>query len=491
MAGPAGWAIVGMFRHRPSILGRVLGVSELNDGLPPRALGRLVAQAETEARRRAASFQWDPFGAAGATPPARRPPADHGRAPLRVLIADDEGSSFRKLTDPRVEMIGPADPRAAEPDVVVLTRIDRLKFEQSAANVPQAAWERISAGAARLVLDASSEGNALSGRRTSAVHGFLDSRRVPPMHAAYVTQDRGYPAAYDDHCAGLGLDGPGRMQVWVHDRHVRSAFAPYHRDGETAFHERLALYAARKDHRARRFISLNHTLRPTKAMFLLSLLRDGLWDRGYISLGPRGDRLQRDGLDARRHAKRLRKALPGFDDLIETLTPLMDRLDALAPTVVGGPTADWSQTPRAEQLKAPPFPEYQESWFTVVTETEMSDRLHRITEKPFKPLLNFHPMICLASRGALGLVRAYGFETFGGFFDEAYDDEPKLRRRFDLVYEQVERFCAADEDELARRNGAVAEAAVFNAYWGMVELPRLFRSRIDAALVDQMLRLAG
>ena len=463
-----------------------MGVIELNDGLSPRAIASLAANAEAEAKRRAASFRWNP-SAATATPPARGTPMRHGGAPLRVLVADDEGSAFQWIDDPRAELFGPADPRAAQPDIVVLTRIDRLNFDRSAASVPEEVWRRLASGGAKLVLDASSEGNAQTPKRTAAVHGFLESRGVAVGDAAYITQDRGYADAYAARCAELGLDAR-RMQVWVHDRHIRSTFARYFGDGGAAFHQRLELYAATKDRRPRRFISLNHTLRPTKAMFLLRLLGDGMWDKGYISLGPADDRLRRLDPEPRRRLKRLRKDLPGFDDLIDELAPLLERLEALPPNVVGA--ADWRATPRAEQLKAPPFPEYQESWFTVVAETEMTDRLHRITEKPFKPLLNFHPMILLASRGSLGLVRGYGFETFPGFFDESYDDEPKLRRRFDLVYDQVARLCAADEAELARRNEAAAEAVVFNAYWGMVELPRLFRSHIDAALVDRLVQFA-
>ena len=32
---------------------------------------------------------------------------------------------------------------------------------------------------------------------------------------------------------------------------------------------------------------------------------------------------------------------------------------------------------------------------------------------------------------------------------------------------------------------------MFNAYWGLIELPRLFRSHIDAALVDRLTQFAG
>ncbi len=126
----------------------------------------------------------------------------------------------------------------------------------------------------------------------------------------------------------------------------------------------------------------------------------------------------------------------------------------------------------------------------MVTETDFSDRLHRITEKPFKPLLCLHPFIVLGSRGSLRLIRDYGFKTFPSLFDEGYDEERDPLARFEAVYEQVGRLCRMDEAELARASDDAAEAMVFNAWWGLAELPALFRERIDAVLVDRLIGLA-
>lgn len=123
-------------------------------------------------------------------------------------------------------------------------------------------------------------------------------------------------------------------------------------------------------------------------------------------------------------------------------------------------------------------------------ETDVSNRLHRITEKPFKPLLCFHPLIVLGSCDSLRLIREYGFETFPGVFDESYDQEADLRTRFEMVFGQVERLCRMDEAELARLSEAAAEAVVFNAFWGLTRLPALFRDRIDTALVDRLIAFA-
>ncbi len=135
--------------------------------------------------------------------------------------------------------------------------------------------------------------------------------------------------------------------------------------------------------------------------------------------------------------------------------------------------------------------EHGKSWFTVVTETEMSDRVLRITEKPMKALVDFHPLILFGNPGSLKLIRDLGFETFQGFFDEAYDEEMVPRKRFDMAYAQVERLCRMDEAELARLENGISEALIHNARWGLTKLPGVYLDRLDVALFEDILAAVG
>ncbi len=99
----------------------------------------------------------------------------------------------------------------------------------------------------------------------------------------------------------------------------------------------------------------------------------------------------------------------------------------------------WTQLELWNAGMAADLTEYAESWFSVVTETEMRPRPSRITEKVLKPLVNFHPMILFGNPGSLRMVRDYGFVTFENVIDESYDDEPDPRRRFDKAYLELER----------------------------------------------------
>ncbi len=445
---------------------------------------RLAEEARARAADRRRSFAWSPDGGP-AGPPLPRP--EPGR-PLEVLVSDAERTLFGYLRDPRlnVRIHRPGAPLAAQPDVVVLTRIDRTEPADAAAALPAEGWALLSQGRAALVLDASGEGLTFWPQRAAALHDFLRSRGVPPAMAAYATQDRGWPGAYAAWCEAEGV-GADRFGVWIHDLYIQRTISEVGRRGEVMFQRRLDAYAARGRRRPRRFISLNRTIRPVKALFLLKLIQEGLFDEGYISLGVLGEVGGGKVMSRSEFAERLTQ-VHGLSHLGAELAPYLDTLAQIGPVSLGAQAEDSELGSKRAALKPVPLKEYAKSWFTVVTESHASDRLHRITEKPLKPILNFHPFLVLGCLGSLRLLRAYGFDTFPEMFDESYDEMPRLRHRFGQVVSETRRLCQAGQGALARLDAAAAPAVVFNAWWGLVELPALFHSHIEAQLVDDLVR---
>ena len=68
------------------------------------------------------------------------------------------------------------------------------------------------------------------------------------------------------------------------------------------------------------------------------------------------------------------------------------------------------------------FDESAESLLYLVTETVATGRRHHLTEKTFKPIALGMPFVIVGTRGSLGYLRSYGFQTFEGIWDESYDD---------------------------------------------------------------------
>lgn len=438
-------------------------------------LADIVARAEARAACKAADFGWDPVRGRAGPPPSLRPVA-HG--PLVVLAGNGGRSVFSDMRDGRLRLLAPGETDAAASDLVVLTRAHHLPENPRELDLPDEVWRRLASGQTKLVLDISGEGMVHTPERSGGFHRFLDAAGIDPANCVYVTQERGFEADYLAHRSQQGHAG-APFQVLVYDRFIRTLMAGVEQDGGAIFQRRLQAYASAPRHRGRRFLSLNNTFRPHRALFLLRLLRDGLWDRGHISVG--SFVISRGTI-----SKRMRAAAE-LRTLVDELYPLLDELEARSPSYIGlGGALPYGGSDDV-MIMPEMYPEFSDSWFSVVIETDDTSRLHRITEKPFKPLLCFHPFIVLGPVHALKLIREYGFETFPGFFDESYDEQTGLRARFDDVYGQVAGLCAMDEAEVARHSAAAAEQVVFNAWWGLTQLPRLFRERIDAPMVDWLI----
>lgn len=398
---------------------------------------------------------------------------------LRAFVAIPGKTLFARLGDRRIRTY-PADwTGEVEPDLVVLPCSQLTKFDAAAIRLPPSAARRLRQGSAALVFDASLEGLPHTPAWAEAMMQVLAGLGVPPGRAVYVTQDRGYRA---DHLAWAAGHGQAPMGVLEYDYWISRFFAGLARDGDKVFEARLKRFRRRPGSRAHRFVSLNWTPRPAKAFFLLGLMRDGLWDEGWISFGGFALLLREKNRNLLQFAKAMRRQ-PGFEDLAAELAPNLPALDGLGQLSLGPPETG-QDDPNLTGDAA--LPAYDDAWFSVVTESEMRPRPSRVTEKPFKPLVNFHPAIVLGNPGALAYLRRLGFETFGALFDEAYDDELDPRRRFEMVYAQVRRLCAAPETELQAAEARLAETLEHNARWGLTRMPDVFRSRIDRDFVDAL-----
>jgi hypothetical protein len=69
------------------------------------------------------------------------------------------------------------------------------------------------------------------------------------------------------------------------------------------------------------------------------------------------------------------------------------------------------------------------SCINLVTETSFELNELFISEKVFKPIINYQPFIVFGPYRYLEKLRSYGYKTFGDFWDESYDniEDPKMR----------------------------------------------------------------
>lgn len=88
------------------------------------------------------------------------------------------------------------------------------------------------------------------------------------------------------------------------------------------------------------------------------------------------------------------------------------------------------------------------AYLYIASETFITGEYKSLTEKVFKPLINYQPFVFVAWKGALNELRKLGFKTFSPMIDENYDDEPDPIRRLQLVYGEINRICSMDKAQI-------------------------------------------
>lgn len=395
--------------------------------------------------------------------------------PVRVKLVGGERHVLDHATDPRI-----TSDEAGPPDLVMVPAA-RLGGARSAAPaIAPDLLEAIRSGRAGLVLDASGEGPAFSETLATAIHGLLRAFDLPAKRVAYLTQNRDFRSPYQAWCGG----GVTPVTVIEYDYYLSRFFREHLETGAATYADRLARFEARAQARDKRFVCLNFSPRTAKLLLLLALLRDGLWDEGFLSF---------PGFDLKAHSRAVRKsamaldllALPGLEAEGAALAPWLDALDAKGSAVLGVEGSRRNVKALSNDMA---LDEYNRAWFTVITETEVIGA-RRITEKPFKALANFSPLIVWGNPGSLELMRGWDFHTFGTLLDEAYDGETDPSRRFEMVLGEIRRLCALPQDALAQAERALAGGLAHNADRALVQMPRIYRDRYEPELIDRLIGL--
>ena len=90
---------------------------------------------------------------------------------------------------------------------------------------------------------------------------------------------------------------------------------------------------------------------------------------------------------------------------------------------------------------------YEESYFSLVTETLFFNKSEFVSEKSFKPIVHFHPFVIVGSPYTLQYLKEYGFKTFSDVWDESYDTELDSNKRFIKVWNLSKSLIEKSHDE--------------------------------------------
>ena len=83
---------------------------------------------------------------------------------------------------------------------------------------------------------------------------------------------------------------------------------------------------------------------------------------------------------------------------------------------------------------------YNDTYFSVIVETQQQGTDQRLTEKTFKACAGYHPFLLIGQHRALSRFKQLGFETFNNIFDESYDEIADFDLRLNAVIKNIDNF---------------------------------------------------
>ena len=94
------------------------------------------------------------------------------------------------------------------------------------------------------------------------------------------------------------------------------------------------------------------------------------------------------------------------------------------------------------------FESTADSFCYIVTETVATGAKLHLTEKIFRPICLQMPFVLVGTAGSLAYLRSYGFQTFGQWWDESYDDIEDPSERLSAIGHTMEQICRHSLSEL-------------------------------------------
>jgi hypothetical protein len=91
--------------------------------------------------------------------------------------------------------------------------------------------------------------------------------------------------------------------------------------------------------------------------------------------------------------------------------------------------------------------DYRQTRIEIVLETLFDDTRWHLTEKVLRPIACGKPFILAATPGSLDYLRSYGFQTFGQWIDESYDNIVDPRERLIAVVKEMKKFANLSPEE--------------------------------------------
>jgi len=197
----------------------------------------------------------------------------------------------------------------------------------------------------------------------------------------------------------------------------------------------------KKKLRSKYYLSFNRLPKRHRVDLVLSLDRNNLLDKGYISFA---------------------NNIEDWDWRDMVSVPEKESLEKKLPLVID--LEDLSDSKHSYDKFNVRY--YLDSYFQIVTGNNFSWHEDQLifSEKIWKSITNLQPFIYLDDVGALKKLREYGFKTFEPFIDESYDGIVNSDIRFGAIEQEINKLCNKSIEEIHEWYWSIEDILKYNYY---------------------------
>jgi len=171
--------------------------------------------------------------------------------------------------------------------------------------------------------------------------------------------------------------------------------------------------------------------------FVNQLYKNNLLDKGIVSLLQVDD--YEDFLERKKNS-----SLDELDLTVEEVNDLIDNTPNFYPLQIEESNSEIVSNYHNFLSRKD---EYEKTYFTIVSETDVYNDYRFLTEKTIKPIMNYHPFLILGNPGSIKQLKDLGFMTFSDFWDENYDNEINFKKRVQMIIKEVDSLCSKSKNE--------------------------------------------
>ncbi len=353
-------------------------------------------------------------------------------------------------------------------------------------DLPDLVLSGLQNGRMGLILDNSGEANYLPDHVLDNWYSCFDELKIAAALVTYVSQDVMLPTLHDAYI--IRRHWHGEIHIGFHHLFMKRLSDSYsHISNDLQEYEEREQYMLDDLPKAKRALCLINKPRARRIQLALSLLKEGVWDDIAVSFSGFEEEDRRAAAYSAKHdviptssVGEFRKLQGAF--ILEPYLPILREHGVVSLDIPTNHSPNDTNPPPnfvlglAEDL-------YVTSRFSIVSETEMANRMYRFTEKSIKPFACYHPAVFFGNPFSLRLLRFLDFETFGNIIDESYDEEVCPSRRFDAAFIQAMRIVKMSDAEWHEQFSTIRETLIHNAHHFFFELPRIIREQIDVPLI--------